>query len=143
MQLVLVGEKLRQALVELGYRIGLVESEHLGGERRAVAEAVPDLALEVFLAAEKDRARLRAERHREDRLGLAEAGEVEEAAVPAIVVVGVGVAVALGRRRQDHDAGTEGLRELRAALAQMLDGQGGVEFHALILPPSAARDARA
>jgi hypothetical protein len=108
-----VGEEVGKALVELRDGIRLVEAEMLAGELGAVAESVPDLALEVLLAAEKDGARLVAQHHDEHRFGLAEAGEVVEAAVPPVVVVGIGVARALRRGGQDHDAVLEGFREAR------------------------------
>src|SRR5258707_15530480 len=98
----------------------LVEAEAVARELWPVAEAVPDLALQVLLAAKEDRARLGIEHHHQHRLRFAEAGEVVEAAVPAIVVVAVGVARALGRGRKDHHAGAEGARQPRPALAETL-----------------------
>src|SRR6185503_1239991 len=134
-QHILVGEERRHALVELAVRVRFVEAEVLAGELGSVTEPVPDLALDVFLAAEKDGARVAAaHRHHEDGLGLAESGEVIEAAVPPVLVVGVGVAGSLGRGAQHHDAVAQFLGEARAAFPEMLNLQGVFELHAVILP---------
>ena len=94
-----------------------------------VAETVPDLALDVFLAAEEDRARFFPQHQDQHRLGLAKAGEVIEAAVPPVVVVAVGVARALGRGRDGDDALAEVASEPGAAFAERLGVDGMFELH--------------
>src|SRR6267143_656543 len=48
----LVGEQLRHQLVEIGYRMRLVECEDLARLVRTVTEAIPDFQLRILLAAE-------------------------------------------------------------------------------------------
>src|SRR5690348_1989597 len=113
--------------------MGLVEAEELARLPGTVAIAVPDLALEVLVAAEEDGTRLGSQHHHQDRLGLAESGEVVEAAVPAVVVVRIGIARALGRGGQDHHAIAQRFREPRAARLEGLNLQGIFESHVVIL----------
>src|SRR4029079_211158 len=87
----------------------------------------------------KDGAGLRAQRHHEHRFGFAKAGEIEKPAVPTVVVMRVGITMPFGRRRHDDEPGSEGLRELRAAFAEVLDGYGGLEFPGGILTPGRGR----
>ena len=105
----LVRDELRQLCVELADRVRLVEAERFARRLGAVAEAVPQLALRVLLAAEEDRLRRRARDEHQHRLGLGEAGEVIEIAVEAVEVVAVAVAHALGRGRHDREPGADPL----------------------------------
>ena len=105
----LVLEQLGQRLVELVDRMRLVEAEALARRLRPVAEAVPDLALRVLLAAEQDALAARAGDDHQHRFGLGEAGEVVEVAVEAVGIVRVAVAHALGRGRDHGDAGAASL----------------------------------
>ena len=105
----LVRKELRQLRVELGDRIRLVEAERLARRLRAVAEALPQLALRMLLAAEEDRLRARARDQHQHRLGLGKSGEVIEIAVEAVEVIAVAVAHPLGRRRHDREPGADPL----------------------------------
>ena len=79
----------------------LLEAEALARRFRAIAKAVPYLALDVALAAEEQRFTADED---ERRLGLDEPRQVIEIAVEAIGVVAVAVAQLLGRGGDDGDA---------------------------------------
>ena len=82
----------------------LVEAEALLRGLGPVAKAVPDLALRVAVAAEKQRLRRLARDQHQRGLGLEKSGEVIEVAVEAIRVVAVAVAQPLRRGGDDGDA---------------------------------------
>ena len=110
----LVGKQLRQHSVELGERVGRIDTERRRCRLMPQATAVPDLALGVARAAEQRAAAVA--REHQPGLGFAEAGEVVKVAVVAERKVVVAVALALGRRRHDRDA---------AAVARHRGGQLG------------------
>ncbi len=107
----IVGQPLRQLLD----RVGRVDAERLGRRFDAQPLAVPDLALAVARAQEQHGPLARVlRREHEQRLGLAEAGQVVEVGVGAVGVLGVGVAQRVRRGREEHDALAEPFEHRRA-----------------------------
>ena len=99
----LVGEQFRHLPVQQRDGVGLVKPEPGTRAVRAMAEAVPDFALFVLLAAKQDRAGCVATHEHEHRLGFGEAGQVMEVAVETERVVGIAVADFLGGGRDDRN----------------------------------------
>ena len=100
----LIGEVLGEHLVERADGMGLVHRELLAGRVRAVAKAIPDLALRILLATQQDRARGVTGDQQQQRLGFAETGQIVEVAVVTIAVMRVPIADHFGRRRHHCDA---------------------------------------
>jgi hypothetical protein len=100
-------------LVERLERERFVDAEALRRRGAAEADAVPDLALGVLLAADEGRAAVAPDQ--QPRPGLVEAGQVVEVAVVAVRMVVVGVALAFRCGRQDRDAAAGAAQLVREA----------------------------
>jgi hypothetical protein len=105
------GQELRQHLVQLPHRVGLVEAEGLLCAFGPVTEAVPDLALQILVPAEQQSAWRIACDEYAHRLRLREAGQVKEIAVEAVRVVGVTIPQPLWRGRDHRNAALHLLRQ--------------------------------
>ena len=110
-----VGDQLGEQRFEGAERIGFVETKRIARGVGAVAEAFPDLAFLVLVAAEEDGPLPAAADQHDHRFRLGEAGEVPEVAVEAVGVVRVAVAHALRRGRDDGDAVADVLEQRGAA----------------------------
>ena len=102
-----VGDQFRQTLFQFIDGVGFVDAEGFTRGRRPVAEAVPDFALDVLLAAEQQRARRLAADQHQRRLGFRESGEVPEIAVETVRVQGIAITHTFRRGWDEGDTVAE------------------------------------
>ena len=122
----LIGEQLRHVLVERFHRVGFIETKGGPCALGAVADAFPELALRIALAAEENRPGLFSREEDQHRLGLGESAQVVEIAIESVQIIAVAIADALGCGRNDRDALAHARLQRVAALGAARKIAGGV-----------------
>src|SRR6266853_492761 len=122
----LIGEELRHVLVERLHRIGFIETEGGSCALGAVADAFPEFALRIALAAEENRPGLLSREEDQHRLGLGKPAQVVEIAVEPVKVIAVAIADAFRCGRNDRGALAHAQLQRVAALGAARKIAGGV-----------------
>ena len=113
-------------LVERLHGIGFIETKRGPCTLGAVANAFPELALRIALAAEENRPGLFSGDEDEHRFGLGEPAQIVEIAVESIQVVAVAIADAFRRGRNDRDTLAHARLQRVTALGAARKIAGGV-----------------
>src|SRR2546426_7788677 len=122
----LIGEQLRHVLVERLHGIGLIETKGGPCALRAVAHALPELALRIAFAAEENRSGLLSREEDQHRLGLGEPAQVVEIAVESVKIIAVAIADSLRCGWNDRGALPHTQLQRVAALGAARKLAGGV-----------------